>query len=172
MKRIVDQGLSLTLSLVLVFGSVLLSLSVVNVALAVDMPNAPATQDTVTAGEDRTDDNEDDEKNDQPGDPPDPEDAPVTSETITPGENEGSKEDKDDEENVDKAEDAGAYNAVPIQNCPNNQDRALFSNACVPVQSCPSDILSGLVTQEVEHEPSNNCANTGSEAEQEVEDSR
>ncbi|MGP3921714.1 chaplin family protein [Streptomyces sp. 8N616] len=32
-----------------------------------------------------------------------------------------------------------------------------------------SGILSGFIIQEVEHEPSNNCANTGSSAEQESE---
>jgi hypothetical protein len=165
--RLVSLGIAFTIFLVLIFGSVLLSLGVINVALAMDMPDAPVTQDTVTTGrnEDDNDDNEGDEDNDQPDDLPDPKDAPVTTETFTSGENEGSKEDKDDEENVEKAESPGAYNALPIQSCPNNQDRALFSNACVPVQSCPSGILSGFVTQEVENEPSNNCANTGSEAE-------
>jgi hypothetical protein len=136
--RLVSLGITFTISLVLVFGSgsVLLSPSVVNVALAVNMPDAPVTQDTVTAGEDETGDNEDDEGNDQPDDLPDPEDAPFTTETITPGENEGSKEDKDDEENVGKGELSGAYNAVPIPPCPNNQERALFTDACVPIQDC------------------------------------
>ena len=138
-RRLVSLGVTYTVSLVLVFGSVLLTASVVNVALAVNMPDAPVTQDTVTAGKDRTDDNEDDEGNDQPNSLPNPEDAPVTTETITSGGNEGSKEDKDDEENVDKAEDAGAYNAVPIQSCPANQVRPLFGGACVPIQSNDCD---------------------------------
>jgi hypothetical protein len=107
------------------------------------MPDAPATQDTVTAGEDETDDNEDDEGNGQPDDLPDPEDATVTTETITSRENEGSKEDKDDEENVDNAESPSAYNALPIQSCPNNQERALFTVTCVPIQSCGNDIGAG-----------------------------
>jgi hypothetical protein len=105
------------------------------VALAVDMPDAPATQDTVTAGNDG-DDDEGNEGNDQPDDLPDPEDAPVTTETITSGENEGSKEDKDDEESVGKAESSSAYNAVPIQSCPKDQERGLFTNACIPIASC------------------------------------
>jgi hypothetical protein len=77
MKKVTGLGLCLMLSPVLV-GSVLLSLSVMNVALAVNMPDAPVTQDTVTAGEDGTDDNEDDEddrENDQPDDLPDPEEC-------------------------------------------------------------------------------------------------
>jgi hypothetical protein len=69
-RRLVSLGTTFTISLVLVFGSVLLSLSVMNVALAVDMPDAPVTQDTVTAGGDGTEDNEDDEGNDQPDDLP------------------------------------------------------------------------------------------------------
>ena len=146
-------------------------------ALAVDMPDAPVTQDTVTAGGDGTEDNEDDEGNDQPDDLPDPEDAPVTTETITSGDDDGSKEDKDDEENGDEGDGTNVLNdnnvaVPPVQTCPNNQERALFAETCMPVQSCPSDILSGFVIQEVEPEPSNNCANTGSEAELEDENSR
>jgi hypothetical protein len=141
--KLVSLGTIFTISMVLVFGGIPFSPSIINVALAVDMLDAPATQDTVTAGEDETDDNEDDEVNGQPDDLPDPEDAPVTTETITPGENEDSKEDKEDKENVDKAESSSAYNALPIQACPNNQERALFTETCVPSQSCGNDIVAG-----------------------------
>ena len=96
--RLVSLGIAFIVSVVLVFGSgsVLLSLRVVNVVQAVDMPDAPVTQDTVTAGKDEedNDDNEGDEDNDQPDDLPDPEDAPVTTETFTSGEDdEEQKED-------------------------------------------------------------------------------
>ena len=123
--RLVSLGIAFTILLVLIFGSVLLSLGVINVALAVDMPDALVTQDTVTTGrnEDDNDDNEGDEDNDQPDNVPDPKDAPVTTETITSGENEGSKEDKDDEENGDEADAPNILNdnnvgALPIQSCP------------------------------------------------------
>jgi hypothetical protein len=65
-RRSISLGTIFTISTVLVFGSILLSPSVINVALAVNMPDAPVTQDTVTAGGDETDDNEDDGSNDQP----------------------------------------------------------------------------------------------------------
>jgi hypothetical protein len=72
--RLVSLGTTFTISLVLVFGSVLLFLGVMNVALAVDMPDAPITQDTVTAGKDRNDNADNNEGDDQPDNPPEPED--------------------------------------------------------------------------------------------------
>jgi hypothetical protein len=160
--RLVSLGVVFTISLVLVFGSVLLSLSVINVALAVDMPDAPATQDTVTARNDGNDDQ--DEGNDQPDDLPDPDDAPVTTETITPRENEGSKEDDDNSGqssgnngNGDNAE--RATSDVKVTNkpdCPVGQEPGLFTPCmpiqpmqtcedaaaynCIPIQSCGNDV--------------------------------
>jgi hypothetical protein len=164
MEKVIGLGLCLTLSLVLVFGSVLLFPNFINVALAVDMPDAPAIQDTVIAGKDGTDDNEGDEENDQPDDLPDPEDAPVTSETITPGENEGPKEDKDNEENGDEADTPNVLNdnnvaALPIQSCPNNQERALFTNACVPIQPCGNDIAVAGEDTPILSNPNDGCVN-------------
>jgi hypothetical protein len=151
--------------MVLVFGSILLSPSIINVALAVDMPDAPATQDTVTTGEDETDDNKDDEGNYQPDGLPDPEDAPVTTETITPGENEGSKEDDDDNSGQSNGNNGNGDNAeratsdVKVTNkpdCPVGQEPGLFTPCmpiqpmqtcedaaaynCIPIQSCGNDV--------------------------------
>lgn len=75
------------LSLVLVFGSILLSTTVINVALANDMSDAPMTKDTITAGPDGDDNDQGD--NDQ-------EDAPVTQDAITAA---GGTKDDDDEDN-------------------------------------------------------------------------
>ena len=55
MKILVYLELSFTLSLVLAFGSILLSPTVINVALANDMSDAPMTKDTITAGSDGDD---------------------------------------------------------------------------------------------------------------------
>ena len=160
--------------------------NVTSVALAVDMPNAPATQDTVTAGEDGTDDNEDDEddrENDQPDDLPDPEDAPVTTETITPGENEGSKEDDDDNSgqsngnngNGDNAERATSDEVTNKPDCPVGQEPGLFTPCmpiqpmqncdaaaynCIPIQSCGNDIGTGASGPGSIISPNtNNCVN-------------
>ena len=84
MKGLVYLELCFTLSLVLVFGSILLSPSVINVALANDMSEAPMTKDTITAGSDVDDKDKGD--NDQ-------EDALVTQDTITAGG--GSEDNKD-----------------------------------------------------------------------------
>jgi hypothetical protein len=132
--RLVSLGTTFTISLILVFGSVLLSLSVMNVALAVDMPDAPVTQDTVTTGNDENDDNEADEGNDQSDNLPDPEDAPVTTETTTSGENEGSKEDKSNDENNDKdVENENDIDITPRQSCSRYQERSLFLGTCLPM---------------------------------------
>jgi hypothetical protein len=96
--RLVSLGITFTISLVLVLGFVLLSLSVVNVALAVDMPDAPVTQDTVTAGNDGNDDSEDDEGNEQNDD--DQEDAPVTDAL-----NAGGDSDNDEDNNANNDDD-------------------------------------------------------------------
>jgi hypothetical protein len=94
-KSMVPLGTRLFLLLVMFFSSVLLSPTIINVTFAIDMPDAPVTQDTVTAGWGEEDNNdEDDEDKDQPDGLPNPEDAPVTTETNTSGKNEGSKEDK------------------------------------------------------------------------------
>jgi hypothetical protein len=120
------------LSLVLVFGSGLLSLSVVNVALAVDMPDAPVTQDTITAGNDGNDDNEDDEDdegNEQNDD--DQEDAPATA-----GGDSDNDEDNDDN-NDDNSEPTSKDAPVTTDTisdkkpkCPKGQEVTLFSISC------------------------------------------
>jgi hypothetical protein len=46
----VPLGTRLVLLLVMFFGSVLLSPAIINVTFAIDMPDAPVTQDTVTVG--------------------------------------------------------------------------------------------------------------------------
>ena len=132
-----------TISLVLVSGSVLLFLSVTNVALAVDMPDAPNTQDTITAGKDGNDNADDDEDDDQPDNFPDPEDAPITTESFTSRDNEGSIEDKSNEENNNEADGTnveGESDMSPRQDCSNTQERALFSETCIPMQVCPNQI--------------------------------
>ena len=125
-RRLVTLGITYTVSLVLVFGSgsVLLSPSVINVALANDMADAPMTKDTITAGSDGDDDN-DQGDNDQ-------EDAPVTQDTITAG---GGSEDDDDEDNSgqnnnDNNDDKPATEIKDVPNCPAGQERALFDAAC------------------------------------------
>jgi hypothetical protein len=125
-------------SLVLVFGSgsVLLSPSVINVALANDMADAPMTKDTITAGSDGDDDN-DQGDNDQ-------EDAPVTQDTITAG---GGSEDDDDEDNSgqnnnDNNDNESATEIKDVPNCPAGKERALFDAACKPtsqINDCGND---------------------------------
>jgi hypothetical protein len=137
-RRLVLLGTIVTISLALVFGSVLLSPSVINVALGVNMPDAPVTQDTVTAGKDEDEDN--DEGNDQPDSLPDPEDAPVTTETITSGNNDGSKEGKGNEENNNGEGDernAGNNNptAPAADSCPKDQERMLFEVTCTQLDN-------------------------------------
>ena len=113
----------------------LLPPSVINVALAVNMPDAPMTQDTVTASKDGDDNDDNDEGNDQPDGLPDPEDTPINTETINSGNNDGSKEDKVDEGNNDKVDGTNLENdtneaASSMSNCPAGQERALFDAAC------------------------------------------
>jgi hypothetical protein len=133
MKRLVSLELCFTLSLVLVFGSILLSPTVINVALANDMSDAPMTKDTITASSDGDDKDQGD--NDQ-------EDAPVTQDTITAGG--GSEDDDDDEDNSGQKGDnndssdninepTNTGTEVPDKpNCPKDQERALFDSTCKP----------------------------------------
>lgn len=123
-RRLVSLGVTYTVSLVLVFGSVLLSPSVINVALANDMTDAPMTKDTITAGSDGDEDNDQGDNNQ--------EDAPVTQDTITAGG--GSKDDDDDEDysgqnNTDNIDDKAATEIKDAPNCPAGQERALFDAA-------------------------------------------
>ena len=136
-RRLVSLGVTCTISFVLVFGSVLLSPSVVKVALANDMVDAPMTKDTITAGSDGDDDVDGDDDDDQPDNLPNPEDAPVTTETITSGNNDGSEEDEGNEQNNNEVggtnlenESKGAVS--PVANCPAGQEKGLFSQ-CVPI---------------------------------------
>jgi hypothetical protein len=140
MKRIVNLGLCFTLSLVLIFGSVFLSPSVVNVALAVNMPDAPITQDTVTAGNDRNDDNEDDEEdevNEQNDD--DQEDASVAA---------GGDSDNDGDSDVNSettSKDAPVTTDTISDKkpkCPKGQEVALFSNSCKAIGDSASPTTS------------------------------
>jgi hypothetical protein len=136
--RLVSLGIEYTVSLVLVFGSVLLSPNVMNVALAYDMADAPMTKDTITAGSDG-DDGNDQGDNDQ-------EDAPVTQDTITAG---GRSEDDDDKDNSgqnnnnNNNDDKPATEIKDVPNCPAGQERALFDASCKPtpqVNDCGNDI--------------------------------
>ena len=132
MKILVYLELSFTLSLVLAFGSILLSPTVINVALANDMSDAPMTKDTITAGSDGDDKDQGD--NDQ-------EDAPVIQDTITAG---GGSEDDDDEynsgqkgDNNDSSDNINEPTNTGTEvsnkpNCPKDQDRALFESTCKP----------------------------------------
>jgi hypothetical protein len=142
MKRLVSLEL-FTLSLVLVFGSILLSPSVIKVALADDMSDAPMTKDTIIAGSDVNDKDQGD--NDQ-------EDAPVTQDTITAG---GGSEDEDEDNSGQKGDndDSSDNNNEPTNtgtevsnkpNCPKDQERALFESTCKPTNvesgECENDL--------------------------------
>jgi hypothetical protein len=123
-----------TLSLVLIYGSVL-SLTDLNMAFAIDMSDAPATQDTITAGPDG--DDEDQGDNDQ-------EDAPVTQDTITAGESrDDNDEDNSGQNNNDNNDNELATEIKDAPNCPGDQERALFDDACMPtaqVNDCGNGI--------------------------------
>jgi hypothetical protein len=145
MKRLVSLELFFTLTLVLAFGSILLSPTVINVALANDMSDAPMTKDTITAGSDGDDNDQGD--NDQ-------EDAPVTQDTITAGG--GSEDDDDDGDNSGQKgdnNDSSDNNNEPTNtgtevsskpNCPKDQERALFDSTCKPTNvesgGCENDL--------------------------------
>jgi hypothetical protein len=134
--RLVSRGITYTVSLVLVFGSVLLSPSVINVALAHDMADAPMTKDTITAGSDGDDDN-DQGDNDQ-------EAAPVTQDTINVEEDSRDNNDKDNsgQNNNDNNDDKPATEIKDAPNCPAGQERALFDAACKPtsqINDCGND---------------------------------
>jgi hypothetical protein len=131
-KRLVSPGLCFALSLVLVFGSVL-SHTDMNMALAVDMSDAPLTKDTITAGSDG--DDEDQGDNDQ-------EDATVTQDTINEG---GESKDDNDEDNSgqNNNDDKPATEIKDVPNCPAGQERPLFEAACKPtsqVNDCGNDL--------------------------------
>jgi hypothetical protein len=133
-RRQVTLGITYAVSLVLVFGSVLLSPSVINVALANDMADAPMTKDTITAGSDGDDDNDQGDN--------DLEDAPVTQDTISAG---GGSEDEDDEDNSgqnnnDNNDDKPATEIKDVPNCPAGQENGLFTT-CMPIQTCDNQIV-------------------------------
>ena len=126
MKRTVDLGLCLTLSLVLVFGSVL-SLSDTKMALQLICQTLPYSGHYYCRfGEDDEDQ----------GDNDDQEDDPVTQETITAG---GGSEDNDDEDNSgqnnnDNNDDKPATEIKGAPNCPAGQENGLFTT-CMPIQA-------------------------------------
>ena len=137
MKGLVSLGLCFTVSLVLVLGTAL-SPTDMNMALAVDMSDAPMTKDTTTAGSDGDDDN-DQGDNDQ-------EDAPVTQDTITAG---GGSEDDDEDNsgqnNNDNNDNESATEIKDAPNCPAGQERALFDAACKStsqINDCGNDACS------------------------------
>ena len=158
-RSFVSLTVCFALSLILVFGSVLSysSFALPNTAFAVDMEDAPATTEAATdapPGNDNEGDNDD-------GD----EDTQVTTRTFT-------VEEDGDNDNKKKQDSNEAPKAVELGKCTDpNHEHDPFTNECKPITpltetqtpACSSGILSGFVTQEVEHEPSNNCANTGSE---------
>jgi hypothetical protein len=133
---------SLTLALVMVFGSVL-TYTYTDTAFAIDMQNAPVSQDTIIAGLSDGDGDED-----QGGTNDDQEDDPVTQETITVG---GKPEDNDDDNSGqgsdnnnpdDDNDDERATSDSELTNgpeCPRNQERGLFT-PCMPVRACSEDI--------------------------------
>jgi hypothetical protein len=153
MKRPVCLGLCLTLSLVLVFGSVL-SLTEMNMALAIDMSDAPMTKDTITAGSDG--DDEDQGDNDQ-------ENAPITQDTINAGgesrdgdeDNSGQKNNNDNNDN-----EPATTEATEKPDCPSSQENGLFTT-CMPIQTCGSSNIGCCQTDAPLLNPSfgNNCVN-------------
>jgi hypothetical protein len=144
MKRLVYLESSFMLSLVLAFGSILLSPAVINVALANDMSDAPMTKDTITQGSDG--DGKDQVDNDLEG-------SPVTQDTISAG---GGSEDDDDEDNSgqkgdnnDSSDNINEPTNTGTEvsnkpNCPKDQERALFESTCKPTNvesgECENDL--------------------------------
>ena len=157
MKRQVSLGLCFTLSLVLVVGSVL-SHTDMNMALAVDMSDAPMTKDTTTAGSDG--DDEDQGDNDQ-------EDDPVTQETITAGRGSEDNDDDNDDDNSgqddnnnnndDNKNEPSTTEATERPDCPKNQEPGLFIT-CMP-QTCSNDIGTGSAAPILSGE-NTKCANS------------
>jgi hypothetical protein len=157
MRRQVSLGLCFTLSLVLVFGSVL-SLNDTRMAFAVDMSGAPATQDTTTAGSGEGDEDQGDNNDDQ-------EDDPVTQDTITTGrgsddsddDNSGQSSDKNGEDGNDNERTTSNTEVTNRPDCPENQEPGLFIT-CMP-QTCSNDIGSGSAAPILSGE-NNKCANS------------
>jgi hypothetical protein len=125
-RRLVSLGITFTISLVLVFGSVLLSLSVVNVALAVDMPDAPVTQDTVSAGNDRSDDDEDDE--DDEGNEQNNDDQ--AGALVTAGGDSDSDDNNYDDSEPTSKDAPVTTDTITDKKCPKGQEVTLFSISC------------------------------------------
>jgi hypothetical protein len=155
MKRLVSLGLCLTLSIVLVFGSVL-SLTDMNVVVAIDMSGAPMTKESITAGSDGDDEDQGDD---------DREDAPVTQDTIN--EEGESRDDNDDDEdnsgqnNNDNNDNEPATNEVTEKpDCPTGQENGLFTS-CLPIQACGNNIAVPCCGSEVPLliPNTNNCVN-------------
>jgi hypothetical protein len=108
-----------------------------NMALAVDMPDAPVTQDTVTAGSDGDDEDQGDD---------DQEDAPVTQDTINEGgepdddanenDNDDDESDNNDNDNDPISKDSPTTSKSPKTEieCPKGQEVRLFSASCQPSQ--------------------------------------
>jgi hypothetical protein len=128
MKRLVCPGLCFTLSLVLVFGSILLSPTVINVALANDMSDAPMTKDTTTAGSDGDDDNGEDKGDDEDGkELPSVDDAPVTIDTITDSSDNNGNDDSGQSSNDEtKKENDSPQQDSDRPECPAGQECRLF----------------------------------------------
>jgi hypothetical protein len=153
-RRFVPLELCFTLSLVLVFSSVLSSTDM-TMALAVDMPDAPATQDTITAGSGGGD--EDQENDDQ-------EDDPITQGTInleeeSRGDNDEDNSEQNNNDNNDDNEPTTEIKDTP--NCPAGQESALFSTTCMPIQACGNNIAACCIGIDgpILSEANNRCAN-------------
>jgi hypothetical protein len=131
LKRLVPLGLCFTLSLVLDFGSVL-SHTDMNMALAVDMSNAPVTKDAITEGSDGDDE---DQGDDDQGDP-------VTQDTITAGEESRDDNDEDnlEQNNNDNNNNEPTTEIKDASNCPAGQESGLFTTTCMPIQACGNQI--------------------------------
>ncbi len=129
---LVSPGICNTLLLVVVLGTVLLSPTVINEAMANDMSDAPMTKDTIAAGSDGDDEDQGDS---------DLEDAPVTQDTITAG---GESRDDNDEDNSgqnnnDNNDNEPATEIKDAPNCPAGQENGLFTT-CMPIQACGNNI--------------------------------
>jgi hypothetical protein len=151
-KRLVSLGLCFTLSIVLVFASVLSHFDM-NMVVVIDTSDAPMTKDTTTAGSDGDDEDQGDD---------DQEDAPVTQDTINvEGDSRDDDDDDDDEDNSgqnnnDNNDNEPATNEVTEKpDCPAGQENGLFESR-LPIQACGNNIA-GVVP--VLPPNANNCVN-------------
>jgi hypothetical protein len=125
-----------------------------NMALAIEMSDAPMTKDTITAGSDG--DDEDQGDNDQ-------EDAPITQDTINAGgesrdgdeDNSGQKNNNDNNDN-----EPATTEATEKPDCPSGQENGLFTT-CMPIQTCGSSNIGCCKTDvPILSDENGKCANS------------